>query len=136
MKKLIYPGFVAGVVLLVLSIVVLYGSVYIFPQIAEQYYNPIFSDAGGKRNFLFYVHPFILSFALAWFWDRFKGDFKGIFVIRGLELGLVYAVIAILPSMVMIFSAIKVSVGMVATWTVYGIMQGVVAGLVFAKTNP
>ncbi len=135
MKKLLSSGLVAGVVLLALSFGMLYLTILVFPNLAEQYYNPIFRT-DSDRNFLFYIHPFVLGLALAWFWERFKEQFSGHFLLRALELGVVYAIVAVLPTMWITFSAIDVSLTMVLTWLLYGFVQAIVAGIVFTKMNP
>lgn len=98
MKKLLIKGIVAGAILLLFSYVALYLVVAFLPGLAEEYYNPIF-DLEGEKTYLYFLHPFILSFALAWFWKRFKSLFHGPFWWRGMEMGLVYGLIATLPSM-------------------------------------
>ncbi len=135
MKKILASGFLSGITLLMLSYVVLYFTINFFPQLVEAYYDPIFWP-GNDRALLFFAHPFVLSFALAWFWDRFKDMFKGTLLIRGIEMGLVYGVIATLPSMWITFSAIHVSLVMVLSWFAYGLLQATIAGLIFAKMNP
>ena len=85
---------------------------------------------------MFFIHPFIISFALAWFWSRFKSLFEGNFWFRGFEVGVVYALIAILPSMWMIYSAFNVTLPMVISWSIYGTMQAIVAGIISAKLSP
>ena len=135
MKKILLPGLVAGAVLLGLSYVVLYVTINFFPKLVEEYYNPVFWP-GNDRVSLFFAHPFVLSLALAWFWERFKGLFKGGVLLRGLELGLVYGLVATLPSMWITFSAIAVSITMVFSWLAYGMVQAAVAGLIFARMNP
>jgi hypothetical protein len=74
--------------------------------------------------------------ALSWFWERFKGLFKGFFIIRGLEFGFVYAMVALVPVMWITFSALDVTVLMVITWLIYGFVQAVIAGIIFAIMNP
>ncbi|MCB0523774.1 MAG: hypothetical protein R3A50_04020 [Saprospiraceae bacterium] len=135
MKKFLIKGMVAGVVLLVLSYAALYATVALFPSIAEQYYDPIFSFEGDK-TILYFVHPFILSFALAWFWKRFKSLFHGPFWLRGLEMGLVYGLIATIPSMWITFSSLAISLSIVLTWLAYGVFQAIVVGMIFAKISP
>ena len=134
-KRILIPGLIAGVVLLALSFAMLFGAVKLFPNVAVEYYNPVFRS-GDERNILFFIHPFILSLALAWFWDRFKGLFTGSLLVRDLELGLVYTLVATLPAMWITFSAIDVSLTMVLTWLLYGFIQAAVAGLIFARMNP
>ncbi len=73
---------------------------------------------------------------MSWYWERFKGLFKGSFIFRGLELGIVYGLVAALPTMWITFSAINVSEMMVLSWWVYGVIQASVVGIVLAKLNP
>jgi hypothetical protein len=135
MQKFLIKGFAAGAVLLVLSYIALYLVVTFFPSLAEQYYDPVFSLDGDKAA-LYFIHPFVLSFALAWFWRRFKGLFHGPFWWRGIEMGLVYGLIATLPSMWITFSSLAVSFGLVFTWLLYGVLQAIVVGIIFAKISP
>lgn len=136
MRKMILSALLSGAILLALAFGVIYLSITFFPSVVQEYYNPTVFWPGDSRALLFFIHPFILSFALAWFWNRFKDSFKGVPLLRGLELGIVYGVVATLPSMWITFSAIAVSFSMVLTWFLYGILQATVAGLVFAHTNP
>lgn len=136
MQKVIVNGLIAGVVLLIVSVGILFVSIRIFPAMMEEYYDTDVFRGGGTKAMLYYVHPFILALALSWFWERFKGLFKGSFIFRGLELGLVYGLVAVLPTMWITFSAINVSEMMVLSWWVYGVVQATVVGLIMAKLNP
>lgn len=135
MKKIITSGLAAGVVLLILSILGLYATIWFFPTLAVQYYDPAF-DNQSARSMIYFAHPFVIGLALAWFWDRFKPVLKGSRLTRGTEFGLIYAVVAIFPAMWLTYSALSVSLMMVGTWLVFGLLQGVIAGLVFEKLNP
>jgi len=135
MKKVLISGLIAGCILFVLSYGGLFLAIRFFPKWFTEYNNPLF-NSDGSRDMLFYLHAFIISFALSWFWDRFKGLFKGQFLIRGLEFGFVYSVVALLPVMWISFSSLDVSIVMVLSWFGYGLMQAIIAGLVFAKVNP
>ncbi len=135
MNKFLIKGLLAGTILLGLSYAALYLVVALFPSLAEQYYDPIFSFEGDKVV-LYFIHPYILSFALAWFWRRFKSLFHGPFWWRGMEMGLVYGLIATLPAMWITFSSLAVSLGLVVSWFVYGVFQAIVVGIIFAKISP
>ena len=135
MKKYLFPAAIVGIALLLFSYAALYLTVTLLPSVAEEYYNPMFSLDQEKAP-LFFIHPFILSLALAWFWERFKGVFKGNAWLRGLELGLVYGFVATLPSTWMTFSALSISLMMVTTWFVYGVLQATIAGWILARMNP
>lgn len=135
MKRFLIKGIAAGAALLVISYAALYLVVSLFPSVAEQYYDPVFSFEGDKAV-LYFLHPFVLSFALAWFWRRFKSLFHGPFWWRGLEMGLVYGLIATLPAMWIIYSSLAVSLTLVLTWLLYGVFQAIVVGMIFAKISP
>ena len=135
MKRIISSGLIAGVVLLILSVLALYATIWFFPTLASQYYDPAFDNQSG-RYLIYYAHPFVIALALAWFWDRFKGALKGSYLTRGIEFGLIYALVAIFPVMWLTYSALAVSLAMVGTWLMFGLLQGVVAGLLFEKFNP
>jgi hypothetical protein len=135
MKKILITGLIAGCILFILSYGGLYLGVRYFPGLFVDYDNPLF-NSDGSRDVLFYMHAFIISFALSWFWDRFKTLFKGTLIIRGLEFGVVYAIIALLPVMWISFSSLDITVVMVVSWFLYGLTQAIIAGLVFAKINP
>lgn len=135
MKKILTTGLIAGCTLFVLSYGGLFLAVRFFPGLFMEYNNPLF-NSDGSRDVLFYMHAFIISFALSWFWDRFKGIFKGTFIMRGLEFGFVYSIVALLPVMWISFSSLDITIMTVLTWFLYGLAQAIIAGLVFAKVNP
>lgn len=135
MKKVITSFLLAGIILLLFSFGILYLSVLFFPKLSEEYYSPIFATGKG-RNSLYFIHPFIVAIAIKYFWQRFKSLFKGNFIMRGIEVGFIYGLIAVVPTMWIIFSAMKISAGMAISWVVYGFLQAMITGIVYAKTNP
>jgi hypothetical protein len=135
MKKIILSGLIAGSILFLISYGGLYSAVKFFPDLFVEYNNPLF-NSDGSRDVLFYLHAFIISFALSWFWDRFKELFHGTFITRGIEFGLVYSLVALLPVMWITFSSLDITVSIVLSWFIYGLVQAIIAGLIFAKINP
>lgn len=135
LKQIFINGIIAGILLLAIYFIALFLGIYLFPTLVEEYYSPVFNMEGNKA-ILYFLHPFIVSFALAWFWQRFKSFFKGSSWQRGLEVGLIYGVVAVLPSMWIIFSAFAVSFPLVISWFFYGFMQGIVTGVFNAKISP
>lgn len=135
MKKVFYSGLIAGIILFVISYGGLFLAIKFVPQLFVSYNNPLF-NSDGSRDLLFYLHAFIISFALSWFWERFKNVFKGSFILRGLEFGAVYAMVALLPVMWITFSSLDITLSMVLSWFLYGFMQAVIAGILFARINP
>lgn len=135
MKKVLISGLIAGFVLFILSYGGLYVGIMLFPTLFIEYNNPLF-NSDGSRDLLFYLHAFVFSMALSWFWHRFKELFSGPLVLRGLEFGAVYSLVALLPVMWITFSSLDITLIIVLTWFFYGMMQAIVAGLIFAATNP
>jgi len=135
MKKVIIAVLVSGVLLFVLSLGMFYASIYLLPSITAEYLSVVFRNS-GRADWLYYLHPFILSIALKWFWERYKGLFKGPVLLRAVEVALVYGIVALLPVLWLTYSVIDVSLSMVITWLVYGIIESFAAGIVFAKLNP
>ncbi len=135
MKKILTYGLIAGIILSVISYGGLFLAIMFLPSLFVDYNNPLF-NSNGSRDLMFYAHAFIISFALSWFWERFKGQFHGHFIWRGLEFGFVYAMIALLPVMWISFSAMDITVQMVLSWLLYGFVQAFAAGVLFAKLNP
>lgn len=135
MKNIIKPALIAGVILFIVSYGGLYLAIQFMPFLFIKYINPMFTSDSG-RDILFYSHAFIVSFALSWFWDRFKTLFRGHYVVRGLEFGLVYGVVSLVPVMWITFSSLDVTFVMVLSWFIYGLCQAMAAGIVFARMNP
>jgi hypothetical protein len=136
MRSVIRSGLIAGIILFIASYGGLFLAIRFFPQFFVDYLSPVFNSGGGDRYFFFYSHPFVLALALSWFWERFKSLFEGVFILRGLEFGLIYAVVALLPLLWITYGAWDVSFLMIGTWWLYGLFQASVAGIVFAKLNP
>ncbi len=126
----------AGFIVLIASLVILFAFIYLFPGLMEEYYNPVFRASAFKTDWLFYAHPFVLCFALSWFWEQYKVLFNGPLIMKALQVSLAYAAVAALPVLWLTFSAIDISVIMVLTWLFYGIIQSFIAGIIFAKFSP
>lgn len=133
--KTIFSIAITSLVLFVLSIVLFYASAWLFPLTTQEYLSSVFRSA-GKTDWMYYCHPIIVSIALKWFWERYKSLFKGGLLLRALEVSLVYGVVALLPVLWLSFSTIELSLTMVITWMLYGLIQAFTAGLMFAWLNP
>jgi hypothetical protein len=133
-KNMFSAALVSGIVLLLTSIIAIYAGVFLMPGLMEEYYTDVFR-ASEDRAWLFYSHPFILGFALSWFWNRFKEVLDGNILLRSLEFGVIYGVVATIPTMWITFSAIQVSFPMVASWAAFGVFQASIAGFINARLN-
>lgn len=135
MKRIFYSGLVVGMYLFVVSYGGLYLSIRFFPSLFVEYINPLF-NSDGSRDLLFYLHAFVISLALAWVWQKTKILFNGSAIKKGMAFGASYALVGILPVMWITFSSLDITLYMVLSWFVYGLIQSVVAGYILAKVNP
>lgn len=130
MNKSLPTIILAGAAVLAISVILLYGFIYLLPGMMEEYYNPVFRSSSFGTDWLFYIHPFVLSAALYWFWG--KGNWQGSTFSKALTAGFTYGAVAMAPVLLLTFSAIDISAVMVITWLAYGIVQAVIACVVFA----
>lgn len=135
-KLMLKSGLVAGIALSIVS----YGGLFLAVNI--KFFTPFFVEylsgvfvSDQSRDLFFYSHSMIISFALSFFWDRFKAVFSGHFIVRGIEFGLVYTLTGLLPILWMTYSQIDVSATMVLSWLLFGLFQSSIAGIIFAKLN-
>ncbi len=135
MKKVLTSGLIAGVILSIVSYGGLFLAIQFFPEAFLEYNYPLF-QTDSERDILFYTHALVLSLALAMLWQRFKGLFNGNYLLRGLEFGFMYGLVALLPIMWITYSSLDITLITVATWFLYGLVQATIAGVVFAKFNP
>ncbi len=124
-------GLIAGAALFLASFGSLYAAINLKPDLFVDYINPIF-NSDGSRDVYFYMHPFVLSFALAVLWNRFRRFLPGGIFVKGVEFGLMYALVGLIPVMWITYSAIDVDFVMVSTWMLYGFSQATLCGIVFA----
>ncbi|MCB9308880.1 MAG: hypothetical protein H6567_02330 [Lewinellaceae bacterium] len=124
-----------GLVIFICSYGGLYLAVRMFPNFFVKYLDPIFNSA-GERDIFFYLHPFILAFALAIFWNRFRKYFHGNKIKIGLEFGAIYAFVALVPLLWITWSAMDIPLSMAVTWLVYGLFQATLAGIMLSYLDP
>lgn len=136
MKKILLSGLIAGIAALVTGALLSILFNVTAPSLVTQYENAaIFRPWSDPLMSLYYAYPFILALPLAWIWNKVKSLIHGYAWNRGLQFGLVYFVCASIPGMWITYSSFQVSLPMVLSWTLAGLLQGIAIGLVFAKTN-
>jgi hypothetical protein len=135
MKKIILPGIIAGVVMLVLSFAISYLFM-LFPQVNADYHNTAlmrpFSDPIMS---LYFLYPFVLGIALAWFWNKAKSLFVGSVAKRGFDFGVIMLLISTIPGMLVSYSSFPLSFLTIISWIVSGFINALIAGIIFAKIN-
>jgi len=134
MKKVIFPGLVAGSLMLAVSTALGLTLSAIFPDAMTEYSNSeIFRQMDDPLMYYFIFHPFLMGIILSFIWLKVRGLIDE----EGLKKGLVYGFYVWLffgvPGMLMTISSFQVSPFLVGTWTVSVLVQDLVAGVVFAR---
>jgi len=137
MKKILWTGVLAGVLMIAVNMLlnVVYG--WIFPSFAEIYANTaIFRAMDDPLMMAFWFYPLTLGIGLSWIWDRTKGLLKKDTTFwAGLKFGWAYFVVAAIPAFFINASSFNLPIAMVGTWAEMSFFNGLVAGLIFAKFN-
>jgi len=137
MKRILLPGFLISIPIIVISV----GSGYLLgaicPSIAQQYNNTqLYRPWSQWVMWLIFVYPFWIGFALAWVWDKVKGLFKGNNTKRALKFANIYWIVVVGPTMIMNYSCFSISFPVILSWTISGYVYGLIAGWFCVKINP
>jgi hypothetical protein len=136
MKKIIISGIVAGIAVLVLSLLWMNVFGMAFPAVAAEYKTSMFRPWTDPLMTAMFAYPFILGIALAWAWNKAKGLFKQKeFWQRGAMFGASVWLISSIPGMFITYTTFVVSFAMIMEWTLGGLLYCVVSGIIFAKLN-
>ena len=134
MKKVVKPGILAGVLMLVAGMGLSYLLNFIFPSLAVEYENAnLFRPWSDPLMSIYFAYPFVLGLVLAWAWEKTKKLFKGDDNKRGVDFGLSVWLITSVPGMIITYSSFQVSLLIVLTWTLSSLVNAILAGLVFAR---
>jgi len=135
MKKILLPAFLVGITTLLISMALSFLFMK-FPSVAMDYANPnLIRPWKDPLMSLFLVYPFIQGLILAWAWNKSKSLFQGTAISRGIKFGLSIWLIASVPGMFVTYSCFPISLLTVISWTVDGLVNGPVAGMILAKIN-
>lgn len=110
-------GLVTGIVILVLSMA--------FSWIAQAVFSFNVLTLAGMRSIgdpimaLFFLHPFVLSFALVYAYDKIKKSFKGKPKDRWMHFGFLMWIVVGIPSAFMVWSSMTYPLGFTVN-TVFG----------------
>ncbi|MFA5358562.1 MAG: hypothetical protein WC310_01915 [Patescibacteria group bacterium] len=135
MKKVFWTGLVAGVVMVVINMALnpIFSS--LFPWLKESYMNPVFRPWQDPIMMLFFLYPIALGFGLSFVWDKTKQLFGKSVFYNGLNFGLIYFFVGGIPAFLINFSSFNLPLVMILTWTIMGLIDGLLAGWILARLN-
>lgn len=135
MKKIILTGLAAGVAMVVVNALLNPIFNLIFPSLKDAYMTSVFRPWNDPIMMLFFLYPIALGFGLAYVWDKTKSLFKKSACLNGLNFGLIYFAVGGIPAFLINYSSFNLPLLMILTWTIMGLVNGLVAGCVLAKLN-
>lgn len=130
-KKIVIAGIAAGIVISVISLAVSYLVQYAFS------YDVL--ALGGMRQVndpimaLFFVHPWVLGFAMAIAFEKIKTGLGKAGMNRGKNFGLIVWLLAGLPSAFLVWSSMNYPIGFTVSSVAGTLIYMVVAGIVIEK---
>jgi len=132
--KIVKKGLIIGVVNLVAGLILNRVLHFLFPALVQEYQGGLFRPWTDPLMTAYFLHPFILGIALAYFWSLFGKDIKGkTGPEKALSFAKLYFVIATIPGMFISLTSFKISFLMVVSWTLVGFIQAYLAGLILAR---
>ena len=135
MKKIFWSGLAAGFAMAVVNMALNPIFNAIFPWLKEAYMNPVFRPWEDPIMMLFFLYPILLGFGLSFVWDKTKQLFTKSACQNGINFGLIYFCVGGIPTFFINFSSFNLPFVMILTWTIMGLVNGLVAGCVLAKLN-
>jgi hypothetical protein len=136
-KKVLLSGFLAGLIMLAAGMFLSRIFGVLFPHLNAEYQNPaLFRPWSDPVMLIYFICPFFLGLALSFVWEKSKNIVSGIsWPERGVKFGLIYWLVS-LSGMLISYSSFPISFVMVLSWTVSGLFQTILAGLIYSKMNP
>jgi hypothetical protein len=137
MKRILIPGLVAGLVMLVVAMVVGQLTTLALPSIVREYENTnLYRTWSDPIVFIYFLYPFFLGIALAWVWDRTKGVIgEGSIWVKGSRFARAFWIVSALPGILMSYCSFPISLAVALSWLLSALVQLLCAGFVYAKMN-
>lgn len=132
-KKVIGPGLLLGVIMLIVGMIVSYLFMLI-PSVSADYPSGFMRAWQDPVMMLFFLYPFILGLAFAWLWAKTKTSFKG--KMRGCYFGWLLFFLTTFPGMWITYTSFNLSFLTVLGWTVSGLINAKIAGFFLVWRNP
>jgi membrane protease YdiL (CAAX protease family) len=137
MKKVLIPGLVAGLVMLIVAMG--FGILLntLFPSLQAEYEDTeLFRPWDDPLMSVYFIYPFVLGITLAWAWNKTKGLIKEKRPWkRGIHFALAFWLVATIPGMIITYSSFPVSLELTISWSISSLLQVVCAGVVYSKLN-
>jgi len=132
-KTIVVSGIVAGIVVLVLSMIISTATQALFN------YN-VMTLAGMRSvndpvSLLFFLYPFVVALAMAILYDFTKKSFTGTAMRKGIVLGLLGWIVYGIPSAFIVFSSMDYPIGFTINSVIGSLVYMLGAGITITKLS-
>ena len=135
MKKIIFPGIVAGLATAIASMLLGLLTMRI-PAVSADYANAAtIRPWNDPLMSLYFLYPFVLGLIMAWAWNKSKSLFSGSTAARGTKFGLAIFLVTSIPGMLITYACFPLSIMTIFAWTLDGLVVCLVTGLIVARMN-
>ena len=130
-KKIVIGGLAAGVVITVIQWIIYFAVLAVFPFDVM--------SLGGMRAIddpimiLWFLHPFVLGFAMSLAFQKFKGSFEKTGWCRGKAFGIFVWLLVGLPNAFLVYTSMTYPLGFTINNLLGTLLYMVAAGLVLEK---
>jgi hypothetical protein len=132
-KTIVVSGVVAGIVVLVLSMIVSTATQALFD------YNVLtlvgMRSVNDPISMLFFLHPFVVALAMAILYDFAKKSFTGTATRKGIVLGLLGWIVYGIPSAFIVFSSMDYPIGFTVNSVIGSLVYMLGAGITITKLS-
>ena len=132
-ETIVVSGIVAGIVILVLSMIVSSATQALFD------YNVLtlvgMRSVNDPVSLLFFLYPFVLALALAILYDFTKKSFTGTPMRKGIMLGLLGWIVYGIPSAFIVFSSMDYPIGFTINSVIGSLIYMLGAGITITKLS-
>jgi hypothetical protein len=133
MKKIIWPGILLGLIMLIVGMIVSYLFMLI-PAVNADYNSEFMRNWQDPAMMFFFLYPFILGIVFALLWNKTKSSFKG--KMRGCYFGWMLFFLTTVPGMWITYTSFNLSFLTIIGWSVSGLVNAKIAGFFLAWINP
>jgi len=117
-----------GIIMLIISMALSMLLTMTFPSLQAEYETPAFRPWDDPLMSLFFLYPIVLGIVLTYLWFKTRSSWK-----NGLDFGIAFGILMSVPMFIVNYSSFNFSLLMVGSWTVFGFINVLVAGMVLEK---
>ena len=130
-KQIIIASIIVGFIIIFIDI--------IFGELIQFFWSYDIFDLGGMREIddplmlLFFVHPWILGFALTFVYSYFQKALDGTYIGKGIKFGFLMWIVIFVPNAFLVYTSMNYPFGFTVNSVVPPLIYMLLSGIIIAK---